>query len=108
MGDNASFGYLQGIETAKAGHKVWFIGDIGNNGADRQAPRVPLFGALNFTDAYKKALADIDNGTYGTHGKPDPRKRRYLAPEDAFHLREGLDEIRAAQTQIQLGKLKVR
>ena len=30
MGDNASFGYLQAIETAKPGHKVWFIGDIGN------------------------------------------------------------------------------
>src|SRR5919204_19280 len=30
MGDGATFGYLQAIESAKVGHKVWFIGDIGD------------------------------------------------------------------------------
>ena len=30
MGDDASFGYLQAIGTAKASHKVWYIGDIGD------------------------------------------------------------------------------
>ena len=108
MGDNASFGYLQGIETAKAGHKVWFIGDIGNMGPiDKH--HVLLSSVLwNFTDAYKKALADIDKGTYGTHGYNltlanggiSLLKTRYISAKV-------WNEIRAAQTRIQLGKLKV-
>src|SRR5436190_1472439 len=108
MGDNASFGYLQGIETAKAGHKVWFIGDIGNMGPiDKH--HVLLSSVLwSFTDAYKKALADINGGTYGTHGYNltlanggiSLLKTRYISAKV-------WNEIRAAQTRIQLGKLKV-
>ena len=30
MGDDASFGYLQAISNANVGHKVWYIGDIGD------------------------------------------------------------------------------
>ncbi len=30
MGDGASLGYIQAIETAKSSNKVWYIGDIGN------------------------------------------------------------------------------
>src|SRR4029077_20134122 len=30
MGDNASFGYLQAIGSAKVGHKGWMIGDLGD------------------------------------------------------------------------------
>ena len=68
MGDNASFGYLQGIETAKAGHKVWFIGDIGSMGPiDKK--HVLLSSVLwSFTRAFKRAISDINAGTYGTHG----------------------------------------
>ena len=68
MGDDASFGYLQGISTAKAGHKVWYIGDIGNMTAiDKQ--HVLLSSVLwNFKGAYNQALLDIKNGTFGEHG----------------------------------------
>ena len=54
MGDNASFGYLQAIETAKVGHKVWFIGDIGDmTPIDKN--HVFLSSVLwSFTDAYKR------------------------------------------------------
>jgi basic membrane protein A len=68
MGDNASFGYLQAIETAKVGHKVWFIGDIGDmTPIDKN--HVFLSSVLwNFTDTFKQAIKDINAGTYGTHG----------------------------------------
>jgi basic membrane protein A and related proteins len=68
MGDGATFGYLQAIETAKAGHKVWMIGDIGNlTPIDKK--HVFLSSVLwSFTRAYKAAIKDINNGTYGTHG----------------------------------------
>jgi basic membrane protein A len=68
MGDGATFGYLQAIESAKAGHKVWFIGDIGDlTPIDKN--HVFLSSVLwTFTKAYEQAIKDIENGTYGTHG----------------------------------------
>ena len=73
MGDDASFGYLQAISTAKAGHKVWYIGDIGDmTPIDKQ--HVLLSSVLwNFTGVFSQAIKDINNGTYGTHGlQPEP------------------------------------
>jgi simple sugar transport system substrate-binding protein len=67
MGDGASFGYLQAIETAKAGHKVWYIGDIGDmTPIDKQ--HVLLSSVLwDFNPIFKQAIADINSGSYGTH-----------------------------------------
>jgi simple sugar transport system substrate-binding protein len=68
MGDDASFGYLQAIGTAHPGHKVWMIGDIGDM-TPIDTGKVFLSSVLwNFTGAYKQALADIKNKTFGTHG----------------------------------------
>jgi basic membrane protein A len=68
MGDNASFGYLQAIESAKVGHKVWMIGDIGDmRPIDKK--HVFLSSVLwNFKGVFTKAVKDVNNGTYGTHG----------------------------------------
>jgi basic membrane protein A and related proteins len=68
MGDDASFGYLQAIGTAKPGHKVWYIGDIGDM-TPIDTGHVLLSSVLwNFAGAYKQAIADIKAGTFGTHG----------------------------------------
>jgi simple sugar transport system substrate-binding protein len=68
MGDDASFGYLQAIGTAHPGHKVWMIGDIGDM-SPIDTGKVFLSSVLwNFTGAFKQALADIKNHTFGTHG----------------------------------------
>ena len=55
MGDGATFGYLQAIETAKVGHKVWMIGDIGDmTPIDKN--HVFLSSVLcDFTGTYKQA-----------------------------------------------------
>jgi simple sugar transport system substrate-binding protein len=68
MGDDASFGYLQAISTAKPGHKVWYIGDIGDfTPIDKQ--HVLLSSVLwNFTTAYKTFISQIQNGTFGQKG----------------------------------------
>jgi len=68
MGDEASFGYLQAISTAKPGHKVWYIGDIGDmTPIDKQ--HVLLSSVLwSFTKVFSQAIKDINAGTYGTHG----------------------------------------
>jgi basic membrane protein A and related proteins len=68
MGDNASFGYLQAVESAKVGHKVWMIGDIGDmTPIDKK--HVFLSSVLwNFTAVFTQAIKDVNSGTYGTHG----------------------------------------
>jgi simple sugar transport system substrate-binding protein len=68
MGDNASFGYLQAIESANVGHKVWMIGDIGNmSPIDKH--HVFLSSVLwDFTKTFNQAIKDIDDGSFGTHG----------------------------------------
>ena len=68
MGDGATFGYLQAIETAKVGHKVWMIGDIGNmTPIDKN--HVFLSSVLwDFSKTFTQAVKDVNGGTYGTHG----------------------------------------
>ncbi|MGH2873350.1 MAG: BMP family lipoprotein [Solirubrobacteraceae bacterium] len=68
MGDDASFGYLQAISTAKAGHKVWYIGDIGNM-APIDNKHVLLSSVLwNFKNAYETFFSQLQKGTFGTKG----------------------------------------
>jgi basic membrane protein A len=63
MGDGASLGYIQAVETAK--NKTWYIGDIGNI-APIDKKKIQLSSVLwNFTGAYKQAIKDIDGGTFG-------------------------------------------
>ncbi len=63
MGDGASFGYLQAVETAK--RKVWFIDVIGDKRKiDKNG--VLLSSVLwDFTKVFRQAIGDIERGTYG-------------------------------------------
>lgn len=65
MGDGASFGYLQAIETANTGHKVWYIGDIGDmTPIDKKG--VLLSSVLwNFDGAFKTFVEQLEEGTFG-------------------------------------------
>lgn len=66
-GDGSSFGYLQAVETAKVGHKVWFIDVIGNK-TPIDKRHVLLSSVLwDFRPIFTKAVNDINNGTFGTH-----------------------------------------
>jgi simple sugar transport system substrate-binding protein len=68
MGDDASFGYLQAIGTAHPGHKVWYIGDIGDM-TPIDNNHVLLSSVLwNFTGAFKQLLQEVKAGTFGEHG----------------------------------------
>jgi simple sugar transport system substrate-binding protein len=68
MGDGATFGYLNAVNTQKTGQKVWMIGDIGNL-APIDKKHVFLSSVLwSFEKQYQNAIKDINAGTYGTHG----------------------------------------
>jgi len=108
MGDNASFGYLQAIETAKPGHKVWFIGDIGNmTPIDKN--HVFLSSVLwDFTATYKQAIKDINAGTYGTHGYDLNLKNNGVALLHSKYIPAKVwGEITAAKAKILSGAIKV-
>ncbi len=67
MGDGASFGMFQAVETAKVGHKVWFIDVIGNK-TRLDKKHVYLSSVIwDFTTIFKRAITDINAGRYGTH-----------------------------------------
>ena len=108
MGDGASFGYLQAIETANPGHKVWYIGDIGDmTPIDKKG--VLLSSVLwDFTNAYKTFIKEIDSGTFGqkgydltlANGGVSLLKTKYV-PASVW------SEIQTAKTKIIAGQITV-
>ena len=108
MGDGASFGYLQAIETANPGHKVWMIGDIGDmTPIDKKG--VFLSSVLwNFDGAYKQFIKEIDDGTFGqqgydltlANGGVSLLKTKYI-PASVW------SEIQTAQKKIVAGQIQV-
>jgi basic membrane protein A len=108
MGDNASFGYLQAIETAKVGHKVWFIGDIGDmTPIDKK--HVFLSSVLwTFADTFKQAVKDIQAGSYGTHGYDLNLKNGGISLLKTKYIPAKVwTEITAAKAKILSGSVKV-
>ena len=108
MGDDASFGYLSAISNANVGHKVWYIGDIGNIGPI-DTKHVLLSSELwNFTHAYTQAIQDIKNGTYGHHGyNLDLANGGISLLKTAYIPASVWSEIQSAQAKIISGQLKV-
>src|SRR5881397_3483161 len=108
MGDNASFGYLQAVESAKVGHKVWMIGDIGNmTPIDKK--HVFLSSVLwNFTGVYKQAIKDVNAGTYGTHGYDLSLKNGGISLLKSKYIPASTwAAITAAKAKIMSGAIKV-
>jgi len=108
MGDNASFGYLQAIGSAKVGHKVWMIGDIGDM-TPIDTSHVFLSSVLwNFTGIFTQAIKDVNSGTFGTKGYNLSLKNggisllhsKYI-PASTWSL------IQAAQAKIKAGKVTI-
>jgi basic membrane protein A len=108
MGDDASFGYLQAIGTSKAGHKVWYIGDIGDM-TPIDTNKVLLSSVLwNFTGAYKQALSDIKAGSFGTHGYNLTLGNGGISLLKSTYIPAGVwSKIQAAQQGIISGKISV-
>jgi len=108
MGDGATFGYLQAIETAKVGHKVWMIGDIGNmTPIDKK--HVFLSSVLwNFTGVFTQAIKDVNNGTYGTHGYNLSLKNGGISLLKSKYISAGTwSQVKTAQASIKAGKITI-
>ena len=84
------------------------IGDIGDlTPIDKN--HVFLSSVLwTFTNAYKAAIADINKGTYGTHGLPaDPQERRHLAARTKYIPTARVEGDRQGEVGIVSGTIKV-
>ncbi len=108
MGDGATFGYLNAVNTQKAGHKVWMIGDIGDlTPIDKQ--HVFLSSVLwTFTKQYAAAIKDINAGTYGTHGYNLSLKNGGVSLLKTKYIPASVwKQIQLAKAGIVSGKIKV-
>jgi basic membrane protein A len=108
MGDNASFGFLQAIESANVGHKVWMIGDIGDmTPIDKN--HVFLSSVLwNFTGTFTQAIKDVNAGTYGTHGYDLSLTNGGISLLKSKYISASVwSQIQAAQAKIKAGKISI-
>lgn len=67
MGDGATVGYLQAIETAQVDYPISYIATIGDVSEIVDRSETVLTSVIwDFTDTYKRAISDIESGTFGT------------------------------------------
>lgn len=67
MGDGATVGYLQAIETARTDHPISYVATIGDVSDIVDDPDTVLTSVMwNYADTYEQAIADIEDGTFGT------------------------------------------
>lgn len=67
MGDGATIGYLQAIETAETETPISYIATIGDVTGIVENPETVFTSVLwNFGDTYAQAIADIEADTFGT------------------------------------------
>lgn len=67
MGDGATMGYLQAIESATTDYPINYIATIGDVTEIAKDPSLVLTSVLwNFKDTYVQAIKDIEAGTFGT------------------------------------------
>src|SRR5438132_1036297 len=109
MGDNASFGYLQAIGSARVGHKVWMIGDIGDM-TPIDTSHVFLSSVLwNFTGTFTQAIKDVNNGSFGTKGYNLSLKNGGISLLHSKYIPAGTwSQIQTAQVSIKAGRITIR
>jgi basic membrane protein A len=108
MGDGATFGYLNAVNTQASGHKVWMIGDIGDmTPIDKK--HVFLSSVLwTFTKQYAAAIKDVNAGTYGTHGYNLSLKNGGVSLLKTRYIPAAVwTQIQKAKAGIISGKIKV-
>ncbi|MFC7764668.1 BMP family ABC transporter substrate-binding protein [Leucobacter soli] len=66
MGDGATIGYLQAIESAKSDHPISYIATIGDVSEIVTDPEIVLTSVLwDYTATYVQAVQDIEAGAFG-------------------------------------------
>jgi len=109
MGDGATIGYLQAIETAQTGYPISYIATIGDVTGMVTHPDTVLTSVLwNYTDTYVQAIKDIENGSFGTKSYELTVANGGLSLQDTPALSADTKSAVADATEaIKSGKVKV-
>ena len=100
MGDGATIGYLQAIETAQTDYPISYIATIGDVTGIVQNPDTVLTSVLwNFTDTYVQAIEDIEAGSFGTETYELTVANGGLTLQATPVLTEQMDEAVAQATE---------
>ncbi len=110
MGDGATIGYLQAIETAQSEHPLSYIATIGDVTGIVEDPDTVLTSVLwNFTDTYVQAIRDIEAGTFGTKSYELTVDNNGLTLQDTRALTNDMQvEAKRAINRISEGELTVQ
>lgn len=108
MGDGATVGYLQAVENANMPYPVRYIATIGDV-SPIDPKQVTLTSVLwNFEGAYSDAVADIENGTFGTKTYTLTVENDGLTLQDNSQLSEAaLAAVKSARQGIIDGSISV-
>jgi basic membrane protein A len=109
MGNGATLGYLQAIETAETDYPISYIATIGDVSDITSDPNTLLTTVLwDFTDTYVQAINDIEAGTFGsrTYELTVANGGLSLGDTSAF-TDETASAIRQATTAISDGTVQV-
>jgi basic membrane protein A len=108
MGDGATVGYLQAVENANQPYPVRYIATIGDV-SPIDPKKVTLTSVLwNFEGAYAAAVADIENGSFGTKTYTLTVKNDGLTLQDNKQLSsEALAAVKTARQGIIDGSIQV-
>ena len=109
MGNGATVGYLQAIETAQTDYSISYIATIGDV-SDIAPDMNTVFATVlwDFTDTYIQAVTDIEAGTFGTHGYELTVANGGLSlRESAAFTAEMTEAVQAASAGITDGSIDV-
>ncbi len=109
MGDGATIGFLQAIETAQTEYPISYIATIGDVTGMVENPDTVLTSVLwNYKDTYVQAIKDIENGTFGTKSYELTVANGGLSLQDTPGLTaETKTAVADATEAIKSGKVKV-
>lgn len=109
MGDGATIGYLQAIETAQTDYPISYIATIGDVSSIVSNPDTVLTSVLwNYKDTYVQAIKDIENGSFGTKSYELTVANGGLTLQQSANLSDDMQAAVAdATSAIADGKVKV-
>ncbi len=109
MGDGATIGYLQAIETANTGYPISYIATIGDVSSIVSNPDTVLTSVLwNYKDTYVQAIRDIENGSFGTKSYELTVANGGLSLQETPNLSDEIQaEVKTASTAIAEGTIEV-
>jgi simple sugar transport system substrate-binding protein len=110
MGDGASFGMFQAVQTAKpptGAKKVYFIDVIGNKSKIDKKGNLLSSVIWDFTPVFKQAIANVKAGTFGNSGYDLTVKNGISLLKTSKAPAAAWAKVAVAERGIESGRIKI-